>query len=61
MKTVVKSGLVSEIVPQGFNNWWEYYQTKEAKRKAIRENICCTAAIIILFVAYCVVGNLEVM
>lgn len=61
MKTVVKSGLVSEIVPQGCNNWWEYYQTKEAKRNALKENICCTLAIVALFTAYCVVGNLEVM
>lgn len=61
MKTVVKSGLVSEIVPRGFNNWWDYCQTKEAKRKALKENICCLAAIIVLLAAYCVVGNLEVM
>ena len=61
MKTVVKSGLVSEIVPQGCNNWWGYYQTKEAKRRARRENIIVAVAITVLFVAYCIVGNLEVM
>jgi hypothetical protein len=52
---------VCEFVPQGYNSWWEYCQTKEAKRKALKENICCLAAIIILLTAYCVVGNLEVM
>jgi hypothetical protein len=52
---------VSEIVPQGYNNWWDYYQTKEAKRSARRENIIAAVAITLLFVAYCVVGNLEVM
>lgn len=61
MKTVVKSGLVSETVPQGFNNWWDYYQTKEAKRRARRENIIVALTITGLFIAYCVVGNLEVM
>jgi len=61
MKTVVKSGLVSEIVPQGYNNWWDYYQTKEAKRRARRENAIVAVAITLLFVSYCVVGNLEVM
>lgn len=61
MKTVVKSGLVSEIVPQGYNNWWDYYQTKEAKRMARKENIIVAVAITLLFVAYCVVGNVEVM
>ena len=61
MKTVVKSGLVSEIVPQDYNNWWDYYQTKEAKRRARREYAIVTVAITLLFVAYCVVGNLEVM
>jgi hypothetical protein len=52
---------VSEIVPQGYNNWWDYYQTKEAKRRARRENIIVALAITLLFVTYCVVGNLEVM
>lgn len=61
MKTVVKYGLVSEIVPQGCSNWWEYCQTKEAKRRARRENIIVAVAIALLFVAYCFVGNLEVM
>lgn len=61
MKTVVKSGLVSEIVPQGYNNWWDYYQTKEAKRRARRENIIVAVAIAVLLIAYCIVGNLEVM
>lgn len=61
MKTVVKSGLVSEIVPQGCNNWWDYYQTKEAKCRARKENIIVAVAILVLFVAYCIVGNLEVM
>lgn len=61
MKTVVKSGLVSEIVPEGCSNWWEYYHTEEAKRRARKENIIVAVAITVLFVAYCVVGNLEVM
>ena len=61
MKTVVKSGLVSEIVPQGCSNWWEYYQTKEAKHRARKENIIVAVAITVLLVAYCVVGNAEVM
>ena len=61
MKTAVTSTIVSELVPQGYASWWEYYQTREAKRKALKENICCLAAIIVLLAAYCVVGNLEVM
>jgi hypothetical protein len=61
MTAAKKSINVCEFVPQGYNSWWEYCQTKEAKRKALKENICCLAAIIILLTAYCVVGNLEVM
>ena len=61
MKTVEKLTIVSERVPEGCDNWWEYYQTRETKRKALKENICCLAAIIVLLAAYCVVGNLEVM
>jgi hypothetical protein len=52
---------VSEIVPKGYNNWWDYYQTKEAKRRARRENTIVAVAITLLLIAYCVVGNLEVM
>jgi hypothetical protein len=48
-------------VPEGCDNWWEYYQTREAKRQALKENICCVVAIAILLAAYCFVGNLEVM
>lgn len=61
MKTVVKSGLVSEIVPKGFNSWWEYHRTKEAKSKALKENIMLAVAITVLLAAYCVVGTLEVV
>lgn len=61
MTLVRKSTSVSELVPQGYNNWWDYYQTKEAKRRARRENIIIAVAITLLLVAYCVVGNLEVM
>ena len=61
MKTVEKFTIVSEHVPEGCDNWWEYYQTREAKRLALKENIRCLAAIILLLAAYCAVGNLEVM
>lgn len=61
MKTVVKSGLVSEIVPQGFSNWWEYYRTNEAKVASFKEQLACGILIAVLFAAYCFIGNLEVM
>lgn len=61
MKVVEKSTTVSELVPEGFDNWWSYYQTKEAKRKALKENIICGLLIVALLAAFCFVGNLEVM
>jgi hypothetical protein len=52
---------VSEIVPQGYNNWWEYYRTSEAKVASVKEQLACGILIAVLFAAYCFIGNLEVL
>lgn len=61
MKTVETLTIVSELVPQGYANWWEYYRTSEAKVASLKEQIACGILIAVLFVAYCFIGNLEAL
>ena len=61
MKTAVTSTIVSELVPQGYANWWEYYRTSEAKAASLKEQLACGILIAVLFAAYCFIGNLEVL
>jgi hypothetical protein len=50
---------VSELVPQGFKSWTEYYERKNSPRRIFLENLIITAGILGLVLAYCVVGALE--
>lgn len=61
MKTAVTSTIVSELVPQGYASWWEYYQTREAKSASFKEQLACGILIAVLFAGYCLIGNLEVL
>lgn len=54
MRLVEKSSHVSELVPQGYKSWAEYYR-KESVRDALLPYIC----LFILLAAYVAVGILE--
>lgn len=52
MKTVVKSGHESELVPQGYKNWTHYYQKPKRECGPM-------IALGVLLLLYALVGALE--
>lgn len=51
--------MVQEYQPKGYSNWTEFYLSK--KRRAVVEQLKIGALILAFFLAYCVVGYVEVM
>lgn len=51
--------MVQEYQPKGYSNWTEFYLSK--KRRTVVEQLKILTLVMALFIAYCVVGNLEVL
>ena len=51
--------MVREYQPKGYANWTEFYLSKH--RQSFNEQLKILALILALFLAYCVVGYVEVM
>lgn len=51
---------VLEYVPSGYDNWWQWYNTKAMRRQRRKEFICTAVAVSVLLLAYCFVGYVEV-
>ena len=51
---------VLEYVPQGYDNWWQWYNEKAMRSQRRKEYICTAVAIAVLLFAYCFVGYVEV-
>lgn len=51
--------MIQELMPKGYNNWTELYLAKH--RQSIKEQLKIGALILAFFLAYCVVGYVEVM
>jgi len=51
--------MVQEYQPKGYCNWTEFYLSK--KRRAVVEQLKILALVMALFLAYCVVGYMEVL
>lgn len=49
--------MIQEYMPKGYSNWWEY----NTKRRERKEKLKALVFVSVMFIAYCVVGNLEVM
>lgn len=49
--------MTREYMPKGYSNWWEY----NTKRRERKERLKVLAFVSVMFIAYCVVGNLEVL
>lgn len=50
--------MVREYQPKGYNNWTELYLAKH--RQSFKEQLKIGALILAFFLAYCVVGYVEV-
>lgn len=50
--------MVQEYQPKGYCNWTEFYLSK--KRRTVVEQLKILALVMALFLAYCVVGYMEV-
>lgn len=51
--------MVREYQPKGYANWTELYLAKN--RQSFKEQLKIVALILAFFLAYCVVGYVEVM
>ena len=51
--------MISEYQPKGYTNWTEFYLSK--KRRTVVEQLKILALVFALFLAYCVVGYMEVL
>lgn len=51
--------MVQEYQPKGYCNWTEFYLSK--KRRTVVEQLKILALVMALFLAYCFIGNLEVL
>lgn len=51
--------MISEYQPKGYANWTEFYLSK--KRRTVVEQLKILALVLALFLAYCVVGYMEVL
>lgn len=51
--------MIRELMPKGYNNWTELYLAKH--RQSFKEQCKIAALILAFFLAYCVVGYVEVM
>lgn len=49
----------NEFQPKGYVNWTQYYFTKQARRKALKENLMVVVIVTALFSAYCLMGGIE--
>ena len=50
--------MVQELQPKGYTNWTEFYLSQH--RQSFKEQLKIGALILALFLAYCVVGYVEV-
>lgn len=60
MKLAEKSTIVSELVPQGYESWTEYYEWKQ-KAKRFCDTVIPALAVLTILCAYALVGTLEMM
>lgn len=60
MKLQDKSTIVSELVPQGYESWTQFYEWKRTAKRFC-DTVIPAVAVLTILCAYALVGTLEMM